>query len=431
MVNKLVYIIVLIVAVLAVGLLLTSQMPVVAGSQQVPIVLTDPQQVPPGTSSLIISYSSVQAHLSNAGNSSGWINASGSGSIDLTVLINVSQIIGIASIPTNASINTIRFSVTEATIAINGTAYNVTVPSGQVTAHVTGKTTVNSTSSVLLDLSPTVVAIVTTNSTVFVMVPSVKAIIVPRGAGALVLNVGARNDLTSEERARLEEGQTALNLTITSALLSVSPDNVTHISITVRDNSNASIIIKHAGIFGNISATFNNATIHAKAQAYVNNTLTHMESRRLCANTMTNSSNEGEGGIGSIIIGKSDGFGLRINNSVRVNTSICTQAGLSLFRQRLDQALVNVSARIESDQVHFKALPFAIASNDTLVVPPNTEEFEASGIIVQPGQSATLSFNGVISLGDGLIRVTLISGVTYKISVQGEEAIAVANVTAT
>lgn len=209
--------------------------------------LTDPPRVPVGTTSLVISYSSVQAHLAGSTNSSGWINATGTGSINLMSLINTSQIIGTATMPANASINAVRFNVADATMVVNGTTYNVTVPSSQITATVKAGR-INASTSVLMDMSPVVAAIYTQNSTIFVLVPSVKAIIVP-GANATAA-LGARSSVTPSEKAGLEAA--AANISITSAQIT-SSNNSTTLSVTVKNNANTSVVLRHVVLFGNAS----------------------------------------------------------------------------------------------------------------------------------------------------------------------------------
>ena len=162
------------------------------------ISLTDPPNVPNGTTSLMISYSAVQAHVVNA-NSSGWVNIQGSGSVDLLSLVNVSQIIANSGIAANSTINMVRFKVNSANITINGVTSNVSVPSSMITANVSNSG--NGTSHVLVDLSPSIVAIYTNSSTVFVMVPSVRAVAFAGSRG--YAQIGTRTQLNSSEKAEI------------------------------------------------------------------------------------------------------------------------------------------------------------------------------------------------------------------------------------
>ncbi|MGI0135120.1 MAG: hypothetical protein ACREBW_09210, partial [Candidatus Micrarchaeaceae archaeon] len=94
-----------------------------SGSLSAPILLTDPAQVPSGTSALVVTYTSLMVH-SSGGQGSGWVNATGSGSVNLLAVLNSSKVIGYANVSANSSINLIRLNISSAKITINGTAYN-------------------------------------------------------------------------------------------------------------------------------------------------------------------------------------------------------------------------------------------------------------------------------------------------------------------
>lgn len=221
--------------------------------------ITDPPQVPAGTSALNISYSSVQAHVvssgaasSNALNSSatGWINATGSGTLDLMKLINVTQVIGSAEVPNGSSVNMLRFYVNSASITINGTTYNVTLPSSQVTAKVS-TTAVNGSAQAIIEMSPVVIAIYGQNSTTFVMVPSVKAVVIPSQHRVRV-TLGTQARLNETERVQLEHVQPQLS--IASTALAVS-NSTTSFSVTLHNTANVPVTINHVMLFGNMSVT--------------------------------------------------------------------------------------------------------------------------------------------------------------------------------
>lgn len=178
-------------------------------SQQsvVAVQLTDPPKIPAGTQQLLITYSSVELHSSSSGsaNQSQWVTASGNGTIDLLTLTNVSQTIANAKIASNSMINIVRFNITSAQIVINGTTYNVTVPSGKINIAITGGQKINSSSSsVLIDLYPTVNAHGSANGTVYMMVPAARAIVVNSNASVKInANVGSSSHVGAGLRLRL------------------------------------------------------------------------------------------------------------------------------------------------------------------------------------------------------------------------------------
>jgi uncharacterized cupredoxin-like copper-binding protein len=464
--NKFVPIVILAILLVAVALLLLPQSGVAQSGNLVALQITDPAQVPAGTQSLVIAYSSLAVHLSNASGSSGWVSSNSTGSVNLLAVLNLTQTIGTVSVPANASIDMVRFTVSSANITVNGTTYNVTVPSGMLTAHVTGRTSVSGGASVLLDLSPVVASIVTNTTTVFVLVPSLRAVVVGGGSNSATLHVGARARLSENETAELE--QTRPNVSITAASLSVSPGNVTNFSITLKDNSNESVVVKHVGFKGNLSVQFNSSALAARANAFIANMTKRITNSTFCtianitqhigagANQSSehmvanitqhigagaNLSSEQKDAIESLL--EHSSFGSHIPNfsvnvgegeGVRINSSICTPSGLANFTSRLQHIVLNSSEEIEHEQSERQIMIFSVESNGTLTVPLGTDDFENSSAsyTLQPGQSATLSFSGVITFGHGMFMVVPKSGSAYEVGAQIEEfGIVFKNITAT
>lgn len=323
--------------------------------------LTDPANVPAGTQSLTISYSGVQVHVIN-GNSSGWVNVAGSGSVNLTSLQNVTDTIGSLSAGNGNKIDMLRFNITSASITLNGTTSQVTVPSGRVTVNVVGSNSINGSMTVLTEFTPTVVTIYTANSTIYVLAPSVRAVVVP-GVSATGRIKGLTNALTSQERESLDAS--ALNVSISAASLSTS-GNVTSFSVTVRDNSNSSLSIMHVLIFGNQNVFLPNITRNGSGDPIGNPT------------------------------GNPIG-----NANVTREHEIESSQGV----QEEDQRVVN----------------FLVNSSGNLFLPASETEVFNEGYNLTAGQSHTFTFNAPISLGEGNVLVSFINGLTYNIVVQGTE----------
>jgi hypothetical protein len=393
-----------------------------AGSgQQAPVLLTDPAIVPTGTTALVIAYSSLRVHTSGASDA-GWVSASGNGTINLLDLVNTTELIGKANLSANSTIDMISFNVTSATITINGTTSNVTLPNHVITAHITGSSKVNATSGVLLDLSPTIAAIYTSNSTVFVMVPSVRAIVIGGRNVSTSLSVGTRETLNASDRKDLEDIRS--NISIVSSSLSLS-GNSTDVSVTVKDNSNTSVVLRHVLVFGNYSV--------AVAPLAGFNTTVRVGDN---GNVSENSGNTGERN-GNIV---------SENGTVSLNIT-------NIERNSGDHASGNVSARgdpsgnassdvggPESDLIsqgietqHLRMFNFMIDQNGTLSLPSLGSEAEGAdlGYNLSAGATATFTFTGGMSFGEGHITITPASGSQYRIVVSGENgARASTNVTA-
>ena len=369
-----------------------------AGGNQVAFQLTDPPQVPNGTSALTISYSSIQAHVSGNSNSS-WISGTGSGTLNLMSLINSSQVIGTGKIPVNSSVDMIRFSIDSAKITINGTTYNVSVPSSQFTMQVTGSGKVNGTSSILIDLSPVVVSIYSSNTTTFVLVPSAKVVMV--GSSRVMANIGEKATLDHDMMDRLQSA--SKNLSITAATLS-SAANSTTLSVTVQNKGNAAQVIGQVILFGMPS-------VETSANAiWVSN----QDGRdQMQGNVSPGMMGGDEPGMGGPRMGVGPVGRMLSDHPV------------------LERILTDVKARM----MLLRSLNFAVEQNGTLVSPSGAsmggpELYKMTGYTLAAGSSATFTFNGPLLAEGGHVMVTPVAGSSYKIVVMGNGAFTTANISA-
>ena len=222
------------------------------------IKLTDPPSAPRGTQSINITYSSVMLHVVNSSASS-WVPVSASGSADLMGLANSILTLARADVPSSSGIDGLELNITSAHITINGTSYPLTVPDSLLNTSVSGSRD-NATSSIIISMSPTVVTIYTANSTLFVMVPSLRGVIVPGGGSA---KVDSSESINATVAAALHDS--AANISITDAAIAESA-NQTRISVTVKDNSGFPVVIRHVLVSGNSSVRVDTAGMPAKAQ---------------------------------------------------------------------------------------------------------------------------------------------------------------------
>lgn len=369
------------------------------------IQLTDPALVPSGTQALTIAYSDLQVHLSNAGNQSGWISANGNGTVDLTKIINLSQTIGTINLPQNSSVNLIRFNVNSATIRVNGNTYYVKLPSNTITVRVNGGQRVNRSSAVLLDFSPAIATVVSDNSTTYVMIPTVRAIITPNASNATTRSIGVRVKLGNKNHVELE--YYAPDITITGESIAVS-GNTTHISVTVKDSSNSSVTLRQVAVLGNIS-------VHVDS--------THIQSTLdvLVANLSENYCQLRNSGSGQVINISALGpiASIYSNYSAKINSSICTENGARDYTSELNRKILNFSSTVQTRMSESRTLVLFVGSNGALGFPSSEEQLNGQGLTIQPGQSATLQFDGVLSTYRDIITISLVSGGTYRIGVIG------------
>ena len=209
LISKAILVVLAVILVLVALYFALGSSPALFGKNNVAIALTDPPNVPQGTRQLLVSYSSVDVHVSGSGNQSGWVSATGSGTVNLLALTNVSQTIASAGIATNSTINLVRFNISSVSITINNSTYNVTSPNNHVTVAVTGSSKINSSSAVLIDFYPTVNAHThgNANTTTYVLVPAARAVVVGVNATmGINTNIGSTATINSGVRARLGVG---------------------------------------------------------------------------------------------------------------------------------------------------------------------------------------------------------------------------------
>ena len=489
------WIAVLVVLILIVGIYILiprhAATPTAPSTALLSFQLTDPPEVPNGTQALVIDYASISAHVLYSNGTAAWVSASGNGSVNLMSIVNLSQIIARTNVPVNSTVDMVRFNVTSAHIIIGNTTYNVTLPNNQVTAHVLGANKINGTASILVDLSPVIATIYTNNSTIFVMVPSVRAVVVSGSSAAQASSaaIGAKISINATAKAELE--RTKSNISITSATLSVN-GNTTSLSVTVKNNENSSVEIRHIMLFGNESVT-----IMADSAIPVN--VTEIEDA-IGSNELEHSINEqapyGADGFGAGDFGFGVGGGMGYNLSNVISNISAKEAGnismnmsqisamlnstavakivneskglnasevskimnmshrylnISVDMKRLG-FLKNISERMQevrniignmsnSSKImfkvgiqaqHMRVLMFMPVNNSTtLALPFADHELENEGYTLGAGATATFTFSGNISYANGHMTISPIAGNVYRIVVQGEDgARATTNVTA-
>ncbi len=267
-----------ILVILGIALMFTGTSSANTGNINVGIRLTDPPQVPAGTTALNITYSGIEVH---ANKGAGWFNVPNTGVLDLLSLVNFSQLLGTVSLPNGSAIDLVRFNVTSGTITINNTVYSLTIPSGRVQTSVESSA-LNNSSSILLELNPTVASIFTNNATIFVLVPSLRGVVLGSAGNANATQ--ERQRLTVREHDALDSVKA--NISIVNATISTA-NNSTTIKVFVKNNENTSALIKGMLIFGNFSTKSNNTAL-AMAQAKVLGELkNHMIEDNACFNAST------------------------------------------------------------------------------------------------------------------------------------------------
>jgi hypothetical protein len=218
------------------------------------IRLTDPPEVPAGTSSLNLTYSSIGilvAEPASGGKvTTTTVNVPGSATLDLVKLQNISKTIASASLPAGSTIYSFTFTVSSISIDVGGTKSTVTLATGGSTLTVTlaHPSTLAGDSVALLQLNPVVVL----TPSGYQMIPSAVGLV--RGESQGEHNgdqVGSEQQLTSGDKGDLEHQHG--NITATLTALSVS-GSATTITVQVKNVGTGSVNITAIGIHGNFTA---------------------------------------------------------------------------------------------------------------------------------------------------------------------------------
>jgi len=136
------------------------------------IFMTDPPIVPPNVTAVYLSYKDIMIHKIEGDD---WISLNQSGEIELMGLVNFTQIISLAKLPTG-NYNLLRFTNSSAIVTYEGKNYTAKIPSDEVLVRIEPPLTINSsaTTGLMIDLSPKVI-LVPGNDTCFMLVPYAKA----------------------------------------------------------------------------------------------------------------------------------------------------------------------------------------------------------------------------------------------------------------
>jgi len=204
-------------------------------------MLTDPPNVPAGTTVLNLTYSDIALHLTYSDGTNEWLSVGTSGTVDSFSLVNMSQTIASTTIPTGSKVDKIQFTIVNVDVVINGTTYNVTTLSNTLVLAVANSQINQTLSGVLVDFNPTIVQIQSadTNGTplsYYVLVPSATASVV-NSLDQAQIRVGTIVNLDGRDRDRITNvvEDFSQNISVESASLQMN-GNSTSLSVTLKNN---------------------------------------------------------------------------------------------------------------------------------------------------------------------------------------------------
>jgi uncharacterized protein DUF4382 len=95
-----------------------------------------PERYSSSISAINVTFVSIEVHVADAGNSSGWHTIYQGGTVDLLQVLNVSKIIGSAHLAPG-KYTELRFNVSQVIVTISGTKMRYTIPSGSLKVPIT------------------------------------------------------------------------------------------------------------------------------------------------------------------------------------------------------------------------------------------------------------------------------------------------------
>jgi hypothetical protein len=225
------------------------------------VMLTDPPNVPWGTTQLNVTYSGIQLHVVYSDGTSNWVAAQESGRVNLISLVNVSQTIASLDLPTGSTMDKLQFTISSAEAKIGGEVYPVTVLSDQLVVTLRATKLNGTQTGALIDLRPTLMEIHATNSTgghvsYYVLVPSATAI-VKSNVQESQTRIGARFRIEERDHRKLwdEYVRASRDVTITSSTLTVN-GNETTLTVTLKNNGDASVAVTGLTLQGEFDVSY-------------------------------------------------------------------------------------------------------------------------------------------------------------------------------
>jgi hypothetical protein len=204
------------------------------------VSLTDPPNVPAGTTALYVTYSQIQLVVSDNGSES-TIGVAGSGTVNVLTLINSSTVIGTANLSNGTILKQIKFTISNATITIGGVNSSVVIGENVLTTNVSG--TYSGKEAALVDLQPSITEIQTVDENVYVLTPAVKSVLAPVGQfgqiqGQLQQGMNLGNFNGTFFGGFLNSPASSLSITNSSLVVT---GNDTSFSVTIKNNGNSSV----------------------------------------------------------------------------------------------------------------------------------------------------------------------------------------------
>jgi hypothetical protein len=224
------------------------------------VMLTDPPNVPQGTTQLNLTYSDISLHVTYPNQTTIWLPVQGSGTVNLLSLVNMSKTLASTIIPANSEMDKIKFNIVNVTAIVKSVEYNVTSLSSTINITVNNRLVDQSLSGLLIDFNPTLVQIQssgTSGETIYyyVLVPSATANIIDN-VQQDQSQIGIVIELDQQQKTQLYASSNELlhNVIINSASLTVNGKTTT-LDVSVKNEGNRAYDIYGLTLYGEFDST--------------------------------------------------------------------------------------------------------------------------------------------------------------------------------
>jgi hypothetical protein len=380
-----------------------------SGQTSFAVLLTDPPVVPAGTTVLNLTYSDISLHVTYTNGTSEWLSVGTSGSVNSFELINMTKTIASTTIPTNTTVDKIQFNIENVSAVINGVNYNVTTLSSTLVMSVANSRVNQTLSGVLVDFNPTLIEIQSVDANgnpvnYYVLAPSATAAVV----GSLnqsQVRVGTIVKIGQNGRARVERvvQDFSQSLSITAASLSVK-GNTTSLTVTLTNNGDVTFRVFGLMLQGDFNSTLNWAPQFQMPNTNPSTIPFQINNTDLVP-----------------LFGPSFGMQPMIPQDVRPMPITQAATLVQPLDMRMGQSIQNAGPNIGG--MGMGRQPFGPQGGHD----DRTGAAASSYLALQPGQTVTLTFSGVIGLQHGQnfndrpgLTMTPLLGNTYTIQITGE-----------
>ena len=217
--------------------------------------MTDPPVAASGVSSAEVTYNGIAVHSASASSTSGWVEMSASGTINLMSSANVSQTISSAKIQSGVY-NEAQINITSGTITYNNQNYAATIASGTITATMQQNAQVNASAAAeaIIDLRTFVINSGNSSSPQFIISSTAQATAEPSNVvTSASLQVGAKASLHGQAWWSAFLDHTTTKIVVSSATLTSASLN-----LVLKNTGNATADVQTliiTPISGNANAT--------------------------------------------------------------------------------------------------------------------------------------------------------------------------------